>query len=271
MYAALGAATAIAAAFLLWWELPLPALPFAAVAVVSFERVLLPKSSPLTLLDLRKIFRFVAVGFSAILSGILLWYGAPILALPFACPVIVAAERYFKARTSNKQYQHTYQRPPPGGFAFKDTNAGRKAGRKHRVATAYLEMVLDYDSGDTSGTVLDGAFAGWALNRLGIENLVDLWRELSANDPDGRELLEAYLDRYHPDWRTTASSSNSKTADDGQMTRAQALDILGLKEGASKEDIKHAYAAAMKKNHPDHGGSNYIAARINRAREVLLS
>lgn len=55
------------------------------------------------------------------------------------------------------------------------------------------------------------------------------------------------------------------------MTRREALDVLGLDEQASRDDVKREYNRLMKKMHPDVGGSTYLAAKLNQAREVLLS
>ena len=54
------------------------------------------------------------------------------------------------------------------------------------------------------------------------------------------------------------------------MSRAEALDVLGLKEGATEAEIRDAHHRLIAGLHPDHGGSTYLAAKINQARDVLV-
>ena len=140
-------------------------------------------------------------------------------------------------------------------------------GQASDVETAYLGMGLDHDSGRMTGRVKAGRFAGQDLADLDLPLLLDLLGELAVADPEGVPLLEAWLDRAHPDWRDTAPPSRPQA---GPMTRAEALEVLGLGEGADEAAIRGAHRRLMRAAHPDQGGSDWLASRLNEARDVLL-
>ena len=141
-------------------------------------------------------------------------------------------------------------------------------GQASDVETAYLGMGLDHDSGRMTGRVKAGRFAGQDLADLDLPLLLDLLGELAAADPEGVPLLEAWLDRAHPDWRDAAPPPPRPQA--GPMTRAEALEVLGLGEGADEAAIRSAHRRLMRAAHPDQGGSDWLASRLNEARDVLL-
>src|SRR5271166_2902579 len=150
-------------------------------------------------------------------------------------------------------------------------------GQTSTVATPFLRMTLDHDTGSMNGTILRGRFSGMRVEELGLADLLSLLRECRAEDEEGARLLEAYLDRFHPDWRDElageraagGTGSGARPAS-GDMTVEEAYAILGLAPGADAEAIKEAHRRLMVKLHPDHGGSDYLATKINRARDVLL-
>ncbi|WP_300300818.1 DnaJ domain-containing protein [Ferrovibrio sp.] len=151
------------------------------------------------------------------------------------------------------------------------------SGQQSQVETAWLRMQLDHATGRMHGEVLQGRFAGRMLASLSFEDLILLLRDCRAADNQGAALLEAYLDRsIGEDWREKAARGDPGEAADGAghgggaLTREQALDILGLQPGATPADIRAAHRRLMKKFHPDQGGSTYLAAQINRAKDLLL-
>lgn len=151
-------------------------------------------------------------------------------------------------------------------------NARRTPGQSSRVETEHLEMELDHDSGEMHGRVLKGMFAGRDISTLSPTDLGLLWQDCRLTDPKSAQLVEAYLDRIHPSWREDMArgESDMSRGPDGRMTEDEALDILGLKPGASEEAIRRAHRELMLKLHPDRGGSTYLAAKINEAKDVAL-
>jgi hypothetical protein len=156
---------------------------------------------------------------------------------------------------------------------FGGAGLGARSGRASTARSAMIEMRLDHDSGVMTGSVLAGAYAGRTLETLSRPELLVLRQELSRDDPEGVNLLEAYLDRRFAGWRETDQSegqARGKSGAGGAMSRKEALEVLGLAEGASVAEIIRAHRALMKKFHPDHGGSTALAARVNQAKDVLM-
>jgi len=151
----------------------------------------------------------------------------------------------------------------------------RSRGKTTRIDTKYLTMVLNHDSGVLEGKVLAGSYRNRRLSELTLEQLLEVRERCLVDDSDGVALIEAYLDRFHSDWRSkdAGAQSSEKTAPQRAstaMTREEAYKVLGLAPGASNTDIREAHHRLMIKLHPDHGGSDYLAAKINLARDILL-
>jgi hypothetical protein len=153
---------------------------------------------------------------------------------------------------------------------FRSAGAG---GQTSDVSTSYLRMSLDHETGAMTGTVLAGRYAGSRLAEMGRGDLYDLLRECRAADEEGARLLEAYLDRLFSGWRdefVSGAGGSAAHTSSGDMTVAEAYEILGLTPDADEAQIKAAHHRLMMQLHPDHGGTDYLATKINRARDVLL-
>ena len=148
----------------------------------------------------------------------------------------------------------------------------KSPGQASRVATSLIAMQLDHDTGRMEGDVLAGAFKGRKLSSLTLTEAQALHAQCAAAPDQSRALFESWIERTRPEWRSQWNSGAGRAAatTSQKMTRAEALAILGLKEGAKPDDIRAAHRRLMKTAHPDLGGSDYLAAKINEAKEFLL-
>lgn len=212
--------------------------------------VLLRGFASASVATVRKAVAWIAGGLGLVLVAALLVSGRgfqAIWSLLFFAPLLLQAWRSWRtARTFSR-----------GGQA--------SPGQESRVETATLEMVLHHDSGRMTGTVKRGRFAGADLAALDLPMLRALLAECAAEDPESVPLLEAWLDRAQPDWRDDAPPPA-----EGPLTRAEALAVLGLAEGATEAEIRAAHRRLMRTAHPDRGGSEWLAARLNAARDLLV-
>src|SRR5690606_38160246 len=174
----------------------------------------------------------------------------------------------------------------PGLVRRLRSSIGPQPGQTSTVETRFLRMVLDHDTGSMSGTVREGPWRGRRLDELGEAELLELWRECRAEDEQSATVLEAYLDRVHgASWRRAAGLEDdagthagagaydgrrSAPPGRGGMTREEALQILGLQEGAGEEEIRAAHRRLVRQYHPDSGGPDQPAAKINEAKQTLL-
>lgn len=157
-----------------------------------------------------------------------------------------------------------------GGGPFRP--AGTRSGQVSHVVTDHLEMRLDLETGQITGRVLKGLFAGRLIESLRPEELALLWQDCRIADPQSAQIIETYLDQAYPSWRDDVKRGEERFAGgpDGRMGLEEAYEILGLKPGVGREEIRRAHRELMLKLHPDRGGSTYLAAKINEAKDVLL-
>ena len=141
-----------------------------------------------------------------------------------------------------------------------------------RLVTDTLEVGLDHTSGTVHGRIRRGCFQGRSLESLKPVELAHLWSDCRFADPQSAQIVEAYLDRVHPTWRDdmARTAEGMRSRGSSQMSRDEAIDILGLGPDASETQIRRAHHELMLKLHPDKGGSHTLAAKVNQAKETLL-
>ena len=149
--------------------------------------------------------------------------------------------------------------------------------RMSNVRTPFLEMRLDHETGDLDGDVVQGAYAGRQLSAMSTDDLLELLRELRVEDKKSTLLLEAYLDRRCPDWRTRSTGDAGPGARQdggagaaGVSSAEDAYRVVGLEPGASDAAIREAYHRLIASVHPDKGGSSFLAAQVISAKDILL-
>ncbi len=204
------------------------------------------------------LLRWVLAVLGLIVGGYLIWGGLrawAVLALPLLLPILMNW-RAIRARLRAAR--------------------GPSPGQASEVETRFLRMTLDHDSGVMTGQIKEGRFAGRMLDDLELDDLIALWAECRAEDSQSAAVLEAYLDRTQGEaWREAAARGGAGAGPRapgaaGTMSREEACEILGIEPGASRKAIHDAHRRLMQKVHPDHGGSNYLAAKINQAKALLL-
>ncbi|MDD9984090.1 MAG: molecular chaperone DnaJ [Gammaproteobacteria bacterium] len=145
---------------------------------------------------------------------------------------------------------------------------GPTPGQTSEVETAFLRMRLDHDSGEMDGTVLQGRYEGCGLRGLGLQELLELMNECRS-DRQSVAVLAAYLDRFHEGWRERQEPPPGQSSSDG-MNEDEARAVLGVGPDATREEIVQAHRRLMQRLHPDRGGSDYLAAKLNAAKDLLL-
>jgi hypothetical protein len=153
--------------------------------------------------------------------------------------------------------------------------SGAVGGSQRPIVTKYLNVVADAGTGKLYGTVLAGRFRSRRLTELSLEQLLEVREQCRHDDMDAAVLIEAYLDQvYGAAWKAKAEggpfAAHPANATGADMTREEAYEVLGLKPGASDAEVREAHHRLMLKLHPDQGGSDYLARRINQAKDILL-
>jgi hypothetical protein len=219
-----------------------------------------------------KVFKWCLVGLVIVVALFFVFsgrFGLAMISLPALLPWFLRLRQAARiAKTIHRMAQHSGS-GPYGGES--DSHTGQ-TGETSEVSTDHLTMVLDHDTGAMHGEVKCKLYQGRTLDSLGDTELMILLRELRLLDSQSAQLLETYLNREHPDWLDSEQAEEAPPGagrSDG-MSRAEALQVLGLDETADTAEIRDAHHHLITSMHPDKGGSTYLAAKINQAKDTLL-
>lgn len=230
-------------------------LLFIAIVLVAFILVQQLRKTPKD--QLKNVYWKFILGAVAIalmllaITGRIHWIGALFAALiPFVRQMIPLMIRFFPMI---QHYRRTQTQPPPS------------SGNTSEVNTSILRMTLNHDNKHLSGEVISGPFQGQQLDAMELSQLQILLDHCHQQDQDSVKLLVNYLThRFGNNWQ------NQQAPNHQQPDENAAYAILGLKPGASKTEVIKAHRQMMQKVHPDRGGSDYLAAQINEAKDLLM-
>ena len=143
------------------------------------------------------------------------------------------------------------------------------------VSTEWLHATLDHDSGTMDAEILQGPYVSEHLSALTVNQLTELYAEMTHQGAhESMQIVTTFMDTHHPGWSDYVGGGSGQThtagASETTLTRAKALEILGLEEGADTDTIVAAHRRLIRAVHPDRGGSSYLAVQLNRARDFLL-
>lgn len=205
---------------------------------------------------LQLMFGGIAIGAILLtLMGKMHWVGAAVTGLIVGVrqllPVIIRAFPLLQKWLAHRQQQNQ--------------------GQQSEVRSTILRMTLDHSNGELAGEVISGPFKDWYLNEMSRAQLDELMVYCQSQDEDSAQLLASYLaQRFPGDGETSAGTGQQGPADNSAMNRSEALAILGLDDDATDEAIISAHRSLIQKLHPDRGGNDYLAAKINQAKDFLI-
>jgi hypothetical protein len=145
---------------------------------------------------------------------------------------------------------------------------GRFKTSPSQFRTEFLVISINFTTGSVEGEIISGDYSGKKLRELSQDELKLLSQQYKTVDKESYVLLQAYLIR---------SGSNNDQAyqqynpdNFNELTESEAFEILGLPNTATKDEVVKAHKRLMQRMHPDRGGSDYLAAKINAAKDQLV-
>jgi hypothetical protein len=145
---------------------------------------------------------------------------------------------------------------------------GRFKSTPSQFRTSSLVVTINFANGQITGEITTGNLAGKQLSELSTDEIEKLSQKLKETDKESYVLLQAYLMRIGTTDEQTANNFKSDSYRD--ISKAEAYEVLGISADSSQEEVIKAHKRLMQRLHPDRGGSDYLAAKINAAKDLLI-
>ena len=145
---------------------------------------------------------------------------------------------------------------------------GRFKTTPSQFRSQFLVVTINFSSGSIDGEVISGDFSGKKLAELSEAELKQLLEQYKTLDKESYILLQAYLIRSGSSSGQSYQQYNHSNI--SELSTNEAYEILGLPNTATKDEIVKAHKRLMQRMHPDRGGSDYLAAKINAAKDLLI-
>jgi len=136
--------------------------------------------------------------------------------------------------------------------------------------TKSLLVQVNFSTKEMDGEILQGEYSGKKLSELSPEELKSLAESFKETDRESYVLLQTYLLRNNRSGSEQFYQDGNQANNLSELSEKEAYEILGLEADAPKDDIIKAHKRLMQRLHPDRGGSDYLAAKINAAKDKLI-
>ncbi len=226
-------------------------------------------ASPKSIVKLIRIFLIIIIVF--IIIFLVIKFGFHFLGIIPAF-LFILFRSYLLNILRGKIFNFFQSKQYKSSFNNASNNNSSNSNNFSKIDTVTLSMSLNHTTGEIEGYIKSGRFKGKNLENLSIEELLLLREECLNSDKDALKLLEAYLDRTtNFDWKKNTNDYDNNEYSYDNMSIKEAYEVLGLDENADKEKIKQTYQSLISKLHPDKGGSDYLASKLNQAKDILIN
>ncbi|GAB1266302.1 J domain-containing protein [Aurantivibrio infirmus] len=147
--------------------------------------------------------------------------------------------------------------------------AARNPNFSPTIRTKYLKVQII--KGLLYGEIIEGLHKGKSIDELTKDDFGQLSEFYKREDKESLLLLHAYIQQKNTGSKFSENNHDQSYQEHSttEISKKEALEILGLDESATREEINIAHKKLIQRLHPDRGGSTYLAAKVNQAKDIL--